>query len=78
MKGLHNGFRPKHYEQFSTTAERSEVVESLTRAPQLSGDGCIRSQGCLTFHREQKKTQLTTWDAGRPEVSYLFFFFNLP
>lgn len=54
-----------------TTTERSEVVESLTRATQLSGDGCTRLRGCLTFHREQKTTQLTAWGMlAWPEDSY--------
>lgn len=55
-----------------TKTERSEVVKSLTRTAQLSGDGRLRLCGCLTFHGEQKTTQLAAWGMlAWPEASYL-------
>lgn len=47
--------------KFEAKTERSEVVESLTRAARASGDGRTRFWGCLTFHGEQKATQLAAW-----------------
>lgn len=61
-----------------TKTERSEVVESLTRTTHLSGDGRDRLCGCLTFHREQKTTQLAAWGMlAWPEVSYLVSLISL-
>lgn len=61
-----------------TKTERSEVVESLTRTAQLSGDGRDRLCGCLTFHGEQKTTQLAAWGMlAWPEASYLVSLISL-